>query len=64
MSSEWCDEGAKWLLANGLTATGDDAVDKQQEEYAKFTQKVTGHPDLKGLRKNLKAVDFFRQDVR
>ena len=40
--SEWCDEGAKWLLANGLTATGDEEVDKAQENYAKFTQKASG----------------------
>ena len=30
--------------------------------FSKFD--VTGHPDLKYSRKNLKAVDFFRQDVR
>ena len=29
-----------------------------------FPHNVTGHPDLKYSRKNLKAVDFFRQDLR
>lgn len=40
--SEWSDDGARWMLANGLLKTGDDRFDKYQEDYAKFTQDTNG----------------------
>ena len=40
--SEWSDDGARWMLANGLLKTGDDRLDKYQEDYAKFTQDTSG----------------------
>lgn len=40
--SEWSDDGARWMLANGLLKTGDERFDKYQEDYAKFTQDTSG----------------------
>ena len=40
--SEWCDDGAKWFMAHGIVKTGDEDVDKYQEDYAKFSQKTNG----------------------
>ena len=40
--SEWSDDGARWMLANGLLKTGDETLDKYQEDYAKFTQETSG----------------------
>lgn len=40
--SEYCDDGAEWMLQNGITATGRVDEDKFQEDYAKFSQRVSG----------------------
>lgn len=40
--SEWSDDGARWMLANGLLKSDDETLDKYQEDYAKFTQNTSG----------------------
>lgn len=40
--SEWSDNGAEWIVANGLNTTGNSTIDKYQEDYAKFTQSSSG----------------------
>lgn len=39
--SEWCDDGAEWIVKN-LPHTGDLAADEYQEDYAKFSPKISG----------------------
>lgn len=42
IKTEWCDDGARWMLANGLLKMGDEKMDRYQEDYAKFTQATQG----------------------
>jgi hypothetical protein len=37
-SSQWSDNGSKWLFDRGYVETGDASLDVYQESYAKFTQ--------------------------
>ena len=38
--TEWCDDGAKWLLALGLPSSGDPIMDERAKSYAKFSQRT------------------------
>ena len=40
--SEWSDDGAKWMLAKAMTATGNETLDRYAEDYAKFSQETKG----------------------
>ncbi len=42
VKSEWSDNGARWMINNALSPTGDDTLDKYQEDYAKFSQEAQG----------------------
>ena len=40
--SEYSDDGAEWLVQNGLLTTGDEKADEYQEAYARFSQASQG----------------------
>ena len=40
--SEYCDDGAEWLIANAMTDTGDEDLNTYQKSYAKFSQQASG----------------------
>ena len=40
--SEYCDEGAEWLLDNAISDTGDEELDEYQKSYAQFSQEAHG----------------------
>lgn len=42
VKSEWCDGGAKWMLANATASTGNETLDTYAEDYAKFSQETKG----------------------
>ena len=40
--SEYCDDGAEWLSANGINDTGDEELNEYEKAYAKFSQNSQG----------------------
>ena len=40
--TEYCDDGAEWLVENGISDTGDEDLDEYQKSYAKFSQQSHG----------------------